>query len=490
MTNAEIERQLDSLKESLKSAKETILQQQQALEELSASPLSHGVIVESYTRPNAGGKNKNMSLISTGTSIVEVINSISGCKPGDPILVNGNGAIVGKAHSSVGGDVVFFKREIDNIFIEVETHSGVRQVFKGSAGINAEKGDRLVLDQGNFIVIQNLKRGEERFRFEENTGVSWDDIGGLKMAKNQMLEAVELPYKNPEVFKYYGKRPTKGILLYGPPGCGKTMLGKAAATSIANTYKSKTTSAFMYVKGPEILDKYVGVAEATIRSLFAAAKDHKNRYNFPAVIFIDEAEAVLSRRGSGISSDIERTIVPMFLTEMDGLQESGALIILATNRPDILDPAIIRDGRIDNKIRVTRPDQTSTEDILRLTLEGKPVKDDVCKMINESVKQLFSPKRVLYQIRTKSHGELTFPLSAIVSGGMVVNLINIAITMAMRRDFQNNKKSGIKTEDVMAAIEEIELQHRDLNHTDDIKDFIHDFKEDVIEIRKLKNQNK
>ena len=168
-----------------------------------------------------------------------------------------------------------------------------------------------------------------RFNLEEDSqGNDESDIAGLADAKEQLVEAIELPYTKPEVFAHYNKRPPKGALLYGPPGCGKTLLRiKAAASSIAKIHKKKQmASGFIYVKGPELLSKWVGQAEESVRELFLRARDHHKKHGYPALLFIDEADAIMPERGSGKSSDVENTIVPMFLSEMDGLETSHALV--------------------------------------------------------------------------------------------------------------------------------------------------------------------
>src|SRR5208283_4208865 len=169
-------------------------------------------------------------------------------------------------------------------------------------------------------------------------------------------EAIELPFTHKDIFAHYNKKPPKGLLLYGPPGCGKTLVGKATTNSLANIFGAKAiSSGFIYVKGPEILNMYVGESGRRIREIFQRGRKHFDKYKFPAVIFIDEAEAVLSERGTSRSSDVDKTIVPMFLSEMDGLDENHAIVMLATNRPKMLDPAVVREGRVDRHIKVSRP---------------------------------------------------------------------------------------------------------------------------------------
>lgn len=412
--------------------------------------------------------------------------------PGDTVtLVMKTMQIVDVATVQFGGDIGYVRRVIDEMFSEVDYQSSIRVVFNGKFAENLEKGDRIVLDSTAAVITRNLGKDDERFSFTAETNVTWDEIGGLAEAKRQMIEAVELPYKNPEIFRFYGKRPVKGILLYGPPGCGKTMLGKATATALARIYNGGTKSAgFIYIKGPEILDRYVGVAEATIRQIFQRARKHKKMHGYPAVVFIDEADAILAKRGSGISSDVERTIVPMFLTEMDGLEDSGALVILATNRSDILDPAVVRDGRIDRKIKIDRPTAESVNDIFLLNLKQVPLNNGYTreKLANLASEQVFSPHRILFKIQTKSNGVLDFTLGNIVNGGMIVSIVDRATSIALQRDLSKKQQNleGLCKEDLVGAVDIVERQNRDLNHTDELVEFVHDFRDDIVDIQRLR----
>ncbi|MBI3956752.1 MAG: AAA family ATPase [Candidatus Kerfeldbacteria bacterium] len=441
---------------------------------------------------------KKAEKVTAATAVITVEGKFlevllpKGCnvKPGDTVtVVMETMQIVDVASVQVGGNVAYLRRVIDGTFSEVDYESAVRIVFNGKAAGSLEKGDRVVLDATATVIIRNLGKEDERFSFTAETNVTWDEIGGLAEAKKQMIEAVELPHTNPKIFEFYGKRPVKGILLYGPPGCGKTMLGKATATALARIYRGDGASAgFIYIKDPEILDRFVGVAEATIRQIFARARKHKETHGYPAVVFIDEADAILAKRGSGISSDIERTIVPMFLTEMDGLEDSGALVILATNRSDILDPAVVRDGRIDRKIKIDRPTTESAAEIFLLNLKRVPLnngyaREELAKLGSDEV---FASRRVLYQIRTNSNGVRAFTLGDIVNGGMIVNVVDQATSIALHRDLGKKKPEGLCKSDLVAAVDAVERQNRDLNHTDELAEFVHDFREDVVSIQRLR----
>ena len=426
--------------------------------------------------------------VLTKEGFIEVVKPLEKeVTEGDTVLLGPSSQIIEVSKGVPNGDIVYVRRIVDDIYAEVDYQASTRLIFKGKFK-DIQKGDRVVLDSNACIILQNLGKDDESFKFTSKTNVTWDDIGGLIQAKKDMIEAVEFPHMHPKLYKFYNKRQIKGVLLWGPPGNGKTMMGKAAATSLASIYQGDAGE-FIYVKGPEILDKYVGVAEATIRHIFQRARKHKQDHGYPAVIFIDEADAILAKRGTGVSSDVEKTIVPMFLAEMDGLEESDSLVILATNRPDILDPAIVRDGRIDRKIKITRPTFESTKDILRLNIKNIPLHDGFTheELVIHCTDELFSPKRQLYQIHTKTEDIIPFPLAAVISGSMVAGVIDKATSNALHRDLANKKVEGegLKREDLTKAIDDIEKQNKELNHDDDLKDFTSSFKDSVSEIKKV-----
>lgn len=373
------------------------------------------------------------------------------------------------------GSTGLVKQIIDKDFCEVTVDSADKVVFCGKFGKELEKGDQVVLDPSSIIVLKNNKKETEEFSLQTEINVSWDDIGGLEEEKKLMIELIEEPHTNPDLFEFYGRKMPKGALLYGPPGCGKTLLGKATAGSLAKIYKGKAlSSGFIYIKGPEILNRFVGSSEETIRSIFERAKKHKQQYGYPATIFIDEADAILGKRGTGISSDIEKTIVPMFLTEMDGLEESAAFIILATNRPDILDPAIVRDGRIDRKIKITRPTKESARQIFLMNLQRTPVTKECTKehLAEVAVDEIFSTKHTLYHVEFEGmQSQESFTLDKVCNGAMIANIADYAISFAMQRDISTKKRTGVTTDDVKNAVKAVFRQNQDLNHDDEIEEF-------------------
>lgn len=414
-------------------------------------------------------------------------------KPGDTVKLSMQTLQIVEVGTPVeAGDISIVRRSVDELISEVEYNGNVRVVLNGKLSSKPEVGDRVLLDSAAMVITRNLGKEDERFSFSAETNVTWDDIGGLAEAKKQMVEAIELPFRYPDIYKHYGKKPIKGVLLYGPPGCGKTMLGKAAATALAKLHNGQSVSSgFIYVKGPEILDRFVGVAEATIRQIFQRSRKHKQTSGYPAVIFIDEADAILGKRGMGISSDIERTIVPQFLAEMDGLEETGAIVLLATNRADILDPAVTRDGRVDRKVKITRPDLNGARDIFQLYLKNVPLfngyeRDELADL---AALEMFSDKRVFYSVQLNGNHKgqtKSFTLGNLSSGAMVAGVVDQATSIALHRDIANGKPQGMSKDDLVTAVECVFRQNFDLNHNDELADFVHDFRDDVVGIQKLR----
>lgn len=396
--------------------------------------------------------------------------------------------IVDVVSTLLAGEVVGVQKVLDDASCEVDFQGGTRAVYSGRFSGQLKDGDRVVLDPSGLVVIRNLGQEDQKdtlFAFTEKTHVSWDSIGGLDDAKRQLIEAIELPYRFAEHYAFYGKKPLKGLLLYGPPGCGKTMLGKAAATALAQLHDGKgADTCFMYVKAPEILNKFIGTSEATVRRLFAAARAHKAAHGYPAVIFIDEADAILGKRGSGISSDIERTIVPMFLAEMDGFDESAAVVLLATNRADTLDPAIVRDGRIDRKVKVDRPTAQTAPTIFGLHLASVPLNNGYThqKLAARATAELFSPTRVLYELHLKDGGCHPFTFGHLASGALIAGIADRATSRALARDIAAGVNAGLRAEDLDAAVQDAFLEIRDLNHDDEVRAFATPYGREVARI--------
>jgi proteasome-associated ATPase len=264
------------------------------------------------------------------------------------------------------------------------------------------------------------------------------------------------------------------------------MVGKATTNSVASIFGSEAIdSGFIYVKGPEILNMYVGNSERNIREIFAQGREHFKRHGFPAVIFIDEADAVLRKRGTSRSSDVDKTIVPMFLSEMDGLSENHSLVLLATNRPNSLDPAVIREGRVDRHIKVPRPDQKACQEIFKIHLQGIPFENMEHEEVADiATKDIFRESRKVFKIveRSNPKDEHFFTFADMITGSMVAGMVDQATSLAIRRDIEATRKSkakkrkevctAVKPVDMKNAIEMIYQNHKSLLNADfDLEDY-------------------
>lgn len=466
------------LREALDAAKAELAEMKQVLEKLSQPPLEHSPILR---------VNKDTVTVFKNGAILDVpyLPELKGkLAVGDCGLLNTTMAsiIVGAgAYLQIGGQATAARKLPDG-----RLDLGDRVVSVSPKVTDLEEGDKVVLDPSGSVVLSVLPRAKKAFEFEENTGVSWADIGGQPEAKRAFIEAIELPLTNPDLFTFYGKKAPSGIVAYGPPGCGKTMLGKATATSVAALSGKDRRSAFLYVKGPELLDPYVGVTEAMIRGLFERARVHYSKHGTKAVIFIDEADALLGARGRGWTT-MEKTVVPQFLSEMDGLGTSAAIVILATNRIDQLDPAVIREGRMDRKIAVERPDEKAAADILKLHLRGVPLAvkaDDVKnRLATEIAADVYDRQRRMFEVMTDDGGR-TIHMSDLVSGAMLAGVIGTAQSLAMQDDLERGgKPRGVSLLHFQEAVDQVFVEAQAAHPVEVIADKVGNAK--VTGIRKV-----
>jgi proteasome-associated ATPase len=313
--------------------------------------------------------------------------------------------------------------------------------------------------------------------------VRWDEVIGQDEAKAALREAIEGAIKHADLYKRYGRKPTKGVLLYGPPGNGKTMLGKAAATALAEVHGGvASASGFIYVKGPELKDSYYGGTERKIRDLFERARRHKAQHGYPAVIFVDEAECMLGHRrddGGGVSA------VQTFLTEMDGLVESSAFVLLATNRPGQLDSAVIREGRIDRKILVGRPSREDAIEIFRQCLRPRPIVGDLDELAAAAAEILYDSRHALYALHLQDGTSKTVRLGDFTSGAQITSLVESATSFAIDREIATGEQ-GIRIDDFRAAILRSLKEQRDLDHPTELAAFCEDFMGEIVRLERVK----
>jgi proteasome-associated ATPase len=494
----------ETMQALIRQQESVIKRQEERIGQLSTKPNSCGIVLR--VNPD----NATVIVISDGRYLSLFLPIDKKLKPGDCVALNANQQIAEVLTSIHTGLVGSFSRIISDELAEITLAGATRTVYHTSLEKKPEMGDRVLLDNSGAIILLNLGNDDSRYSLEGNPNIEWDDVCGQKTAKAAFREAIISPIEDGEMLKAYGKKPVKGILLVGPAGCGKTMLGKAVATEVARRYGAKISGeGLIYVKGAEILTKFVGDPETAIRSIFHRAMKFWKKHGFPAVIFWDEFDAVGKKRGTGMSSDVNDTIVPTILAEMDGLTESGAILIAATNRPDILDPALVRDGRFDYKIAVERPTRESGRELalksFRKTLinaasfEGSDALEKAADLLVEKMYSDDYPLWEIYRRKGEEKERLLFSLRHIINGAMIVGVVEKAKSRAIERDKSAKavlagdkallaqwKPTGITKEDILEAVARAHRENRDVNVTDELGDFVHDFKDDVVGIQKLR----
>ncbi|MEK7641395.1 MAG: AAA family ATPase [Patescibacteria group bacterium] len=448
----------------------------------------------------AEAEKRTYAIIVYGGQTVEI--QVTGFKleAGDVVKIDPKSAKVVAVEKAVpSGNIAFIYRIIDAGFVEVDFQGHRRTVFSGKFGGKLEANGRVVLDASGTVILENYGLDDDSFAVAEDTLVTWDDVCGQEDAKSRFREALEMHEMYPKTHAAYRMKAPNGFLLWGPPGCSKTMLGKAVYSSMAALCKAKgapISQGFILISGPEILDKYVGAAEGTIRHIFARARKFYRKWGIRPVIMIDEAEAILAKRDSGISSDVLRSIVPAFLSQMDGVRESGAIVILATNKPGILDSAVIRPGRIDAQVEIKRPDRPAVREIFVKNMKGIPIaKDSNLDMLADLlVNEVFSEKRNIFQIdRVADTGKemetVYFRLSDIVSGAMVPAIVKEVKRLAILRDrtssLPDGQVSGIGTVDIIAAVDSMYQQSFASDHREALGDFTQSFGDRIRGVTKL-----
>ncbi len=419
---------------------------------------------------------------------VEPNIEIKALEIGQEVLLNEAYNIIDVRAFDVTGEVVTVKERLDDDRLVVLGRADEERVVEIAAPMVSEfvrAGDHVRLDTRTGLVFEKLIRPEvEELVLEEVPDVTYEDIGGLTEQIIAIQDAVELPYIHKERFTEYNLAPPKGVLLYGPPGCGKTLIAKAVANSLAKAVAAKEgnediRSYFLNIKGPELLNKYVGETERQIRLIFQRAKE-KSDEGVPVIVFFDEMDSLFRTRGTGVSSDVESTIVPQLLSELDGVETlKNVIVIGASNREDLIDPAILRPGRLDVKVKIERPNEDAARQIFRIYLtedlpysaaELKAAGDDLGAYIENLIETVVARmydasehNRFLEVTYANGDREVLY-FKDFASGAMIENIVSRAKKDAIKREIDGEPK-GLTVSDLTNAIVQEFKEHEDLPNT-------------------------
>jgi proteasome-associated ATPase len=475
--------QNEKLVNALYEAREQITGLREEVDKLCAPPSTYGV----YLSANEDG---TVNILSQGRKVkVNLHPAIKpeGIKPGQELILNEGLNVVETAGYEIQGDVVVLKESLaeDRAIVTLRAdEEKVAIVADPLRTVKLKVGDHILMDPKSGYLLEKLPKSEvEDLTLEEVPDISYEDIGGLNTQIEAIRDAVELPYLYADYYREHHLAPPKGVLLYGPPGCGKTMIAKAVANNLAEKISEKrgekVKGYFLNIKGPELLNKYVGETERKIREIFIKARE-KAAEDVPVIVFFDEMDALFRTRGSGISSDVETTIVPQLLAEIDGVEHlKNVIVIGASNRQDLIDPAILRPGRLDVKIKIERPDQNAARDIFEkyLTAElpiheselrphGAEMAQAIARMIASTVEAMYSlgdENRFLEVTYANGDKEVLY-FKDFSSGAMIESVVRRAKKIALKRYIQSGDK-GIIVDDLLAAVREEFKENEDLPNT-------------------------
>jgi proteasome-associated ATPase len=475
--------QNEKLVNALYEAREQISSLKEEVDKLCAPPSSYGV----FLSLNGDG---TVNILAAGRKVkVNLHPSIEkeAIRPGQEVVLNEGLNVIETAGYEIQGEVVILKEVLDEARAVITLRADEEKVgiiAEPLRGLKLKMGDHILMDGKSGYLLEKLPKSEvEDLALEEVPDIGYEDIGGLATQIETIRDAVELPYLYADYYREHKLAPPKGVLLYGPPGCGKTMIAKAVASNLAQKVSEKRGEKikgfFLNVKGPELLNKYVGETERKIREIFIKAKE-KAAEDVPVVVFFDEMDALFRTRGSGISSDVETTIVPQLLAEIDGVEGlKNVIVIGASNRQDLIDPAILRPGRLDVKIKIDRPDRQSAADIMAKYLApGIPIHERelasqdgdvpavIARLIEAAVEDMYAlsdENRFLEVTYANGDKEILF-FKDFASGAMMESVVRRAKKLALKRYIRTGEK-GITLEDLIAAVREEFKENEDLPNT-------------------------
>ncbi|WP_061292684.1 proteasome ATPase [Herbidospora cretacea] len=476
--------QNERLVATLKEARDQIVALKEEVDRLAQPPSGFGVFLEAR-------EDGTIEVFTGGRKLrVNVSPAVDAesLKRGQEVMLNEALNVVEALGFEDVGEIVMLKELLeDGQRALVISHADEERVVKLAESLLSQpirSGDSLLLEPRSGYVYERIPKSEvEELVLEEVPDISYDEIGGLRGQIEQIRDAIELPYLHADLFREHKLRPPKGVLLYGPPGCGKTLIAKAVANSLAKQVAEKTgqsgKSFFLNIKGPELLNKYVGETERHIRLVFQRARE-KASEGTPVIVFFDEMDSIFRTRGSGVSSDVENTIVPQLLSEIDGVEGlENVIVIGASNREDMIDPAILRPGRLDVKIKIERPDAEAAKDIFSkyliselplhpddLAEHGSSRESTISEMIQRVVERMYNEieeNRFLEVTYANGDKEVLY-FKDFNSGAMIQNIVDRGKKMAIKQFLETGQK-GLRIQHLMAACVDEFRENEDLPNT-------------------------
>ena len=495
VTLASVNGQNERLTGTLREARDQIIALKEEVDRLAQPPSGFGVFLQKNDDSTAdvftGGRKMRVS-VSPGVELDDL-------RPGQEVVLNeALNVVIAQGYETIG-EVVMLKEILEDgdraLVISHADEERIARLAEPLRGHTLRAGDSLLLEPRSGYVFERIPKAEvEELILEEVPDMTYEEIGGLAPQIEQIRDAIELPYLHADLFREHQLRPPKGVLLYGPPGCGKTLIAKAVANSLAKQVAKRGAqdasadgaapakerrSYFLNIKGPELLNKYVGETERHIRLVFQRARE-KASEGMPVIVFFDEMDSIFRTRGSGVSSDVENTIVPQLLSEIDGVEGlENVIVIGASNREDMIDPAILRPGRLDVKIKIERPDAEAARDIFSKYVSSElPLHPDdlaehgghpdatVAAMIQRVVERMYTEteENKFLEVTYANGDKEVLYFRDFNSGAMIQNIVDRAKKMAIKEFLETGQK-GIRVAHLLSACVDEFKENEDLPNT-------------------------